>query len=332
MCASNFLISPLFNFMKIVSRRTVRFKTMQLLYAHRQNNAVADSTWQSNIVKSVGQPYWLLLYQLHLVVQVALYSTEDKQRRLAKRMPSEEDKIFEPVAAQNPIVQAIAHYKPFLDLLKKERLSALPNRDIVVRIYQEWLKTPIYKHYFLAKEHTSAEHKEVLRVLLLEVMAHDELCLEHLEEHFTNFFDDHDASVFTLRDVIQYFDIQKPEKSIPLPDVEEHREMLRFAQELFEQTVRHDDELNDLISPALQQWESERVTVMDLLLMKMALCEFLYFPSIPVKVTINEYIEVSKRYSSAKSKDFINGVLDTVRKELQSKGLIKKAGRGMLNT
>jgi transcription antitermination protein NusB len=99
---------------------------------------------------------------------------------------------------------------------------------------------------------------------------------------------------------------------------------------LLEKTIKHSDELIALIQPKLKNWEMDRVAILDLILLKLAVCELLYFPTIPVKVTINEYIEVSKLYSTPKSKDFVNGVLDKIKNELQDKGLLKKFGRGLL--
>jgi N utilization substance protein B len=102
-----------------------------------------------------------------------------------------------------------------------------------------------------------------------------------------------------------------------------------FVVELFQYTMDRQDEFSTLVEPKLENWDMERIAILDLIIMKMALCELLYFPMIPVKVTINEYIEIAKLYSTPKSKDFVNGVLDKIMKELKESGAIKKSGRGL---
>ena len=97
-----------------------------------------------------------------------------------------------------------------------------------------------------------------------------------------------------------------------------------------DKTIEHNKELSELIEPNLKNWEMDRVAILDLILMKMAVCELKYFPTIPVKVSINEYIDISKSYSTPKSKDFVNGVLDKIKNQMQGRGEIKKFGRGLM--
>jgi N utilization substance protein B len=104
----------------------------------------------------------------------------------------------------------------------------------------------------------------------------------------------------------------------------------KFALELLTKSIAYNDELNTAIEPNLKNWDMDRVAILDLILMKQAVCELLYFPTVPIKVTINEYIDISKMYSTPKSKDFVNGVLDKVKNQLLASGAIKKTGRGLM--
>ena len=108
------------------------------------------------------------------------------------------------------------------------------------------------------------------------------------------------------------------------------KEVKQFAIDLYRKTISHEQETETLIVSILENWDKERVALLDMLLMKMALTELLFFPEIPVKVTMNEYIDLSKLYSTPKSGEFINGILDSILKKLREEGRIEKSGRGMV--
>jgi N utilization substance protein B len=132
---------------------------------------------------------------------------------------------------------------------------------------------------------------------------------------------------FRINDFLEHYAINKSLDKIT--DLNIEQDDREFVVELFQYTMDRQDEFSTLVEPKLENWDMERIAILDLIIMKMALCELLYFPMIPVKVTINEYIEIAKLYSTPKSKDFVNGVLDKIMKELKESGAIKKSGRGL---
>jgi N utilization substance protein B len=149
----------------------------------------------------------------------------------------------------------------------------------------------------------------------------------HLEELFPNFDDDNSLLQHVISKFIEGF---SEDKNQFLSTLDVWAEEKKFALELLTKSIAYNDELNTAIEPNLKNWDMDRVAILDLILMKQAVCELLYFPTVPIKVTINEYIDISKMYSTPKSKDFVNGVLDKVKNQLLASGAIKKTGRGLM--
>jgi N utilization substance protein B len=149
-----------------------------------------------------------------------------------------------------------------------------------------------------------------------------------MEDKFENWIHDKSLVVGAIKKTIKALPATPNFYEDHLPDDETVKE---FGEELLHKVLFFDEELLELVKPALKNWDLNRVAVIDLILIKMALCEMLYFPTIPVKVTINEFIDISKIYSTPKSKDFINGILDRLMKKLTEEGKIVKEGRGLID-
>jgi N utilization substance protein B len=148
-----------------------------------------------------------------------------------------------------------------------------------------------------------------------------------VEDYYTNWFDDSSLVIGTLKKIIKALPLEGKFFKQYYPDTE----TVGFGKELLNRTVLEDSDFHDLIEPALKNWDSERLAIIDMILLKMALCEFTGFPTVPTKVSLNEYVEVAKMYSTPKSKDFINGILDRLMKQLEANGKIKKEGRGLIS-
>ncbi|MEZ4978706.1 MAG: transcription antitermination factor NusB, partial [Chitinophagales bacterium] len=151
-------------------------------------------------------------------------------------------------------------------------------------------------------------------------------------EHFMNLEDDHFICLHSIQKILKDNADQSAEdfvKAILL--LEDDSEDVEFSKDLLSNCLDKDEELDEIIKPKLKNWDLDRIALMDIVLIKQAIAEFLYFPYVPLKVSMNEYIDISKEYSTEKSKDFINGILDKVMKDLSDKGKIKKLGRGLIN-
>ena len=229
------------------------------------------------------------------------------------------------------MIQYLNNDKEFLSELKKSKIQALVEDDNVRSMYRKLADSPLYKSYMHnGKEFDLVEDKKISRFIFEEVLLQDEYFLQHMDECFLNWNDDADLVVDAVREVI---DKSKHELKLHLEKdkvKEKMLELAEFGKELFRKTIEHKKEYIQLIGPKLKNWDSDRLAVLDVILLRMALAEFFEFPSIPTKVTINEYLDIAKEYSTPKSKDFINGILDSLMHDLKKQGKIKKTGRGLM--
>lgn len=309
----------------MLSRRNIRIKVMQMLYSMSQDRALGlDDTvrrYQSNVRRSFD----LYLFTLWSLVRTSEYAIQDKAKKLEKLLPSDSDKQFTAVLAENELIQSIVRNDAFQEALRRSKLKHRIDLDNIRSFYQDFAKTEAYITYSRQQSHTQDEHKEIL-LTLFKHLVNNEPFNDFLEDHFPNWVDDESLVVGTVKKTI---------KALPAEGAffEEHRPQGEavedFGEKLLRQVVEEGDELLAVIEPTLRNWDADRVAVVDMILLKMALSELISFPSIPTKVTLNEFVEISKQYSTDKSKDFINGILDRLMKQLNKEGKIRKQGRGL---
>ncbi len=311
----------------MLSRRNVRVKVMQVLYAVNRDKELASKSANTYYQKSINQSYQLYLINLLQLHKVAEYSKEDAGFRLSKHLPTDEDKIFSPKLFENQIIQMITQSEGFHKLAKKDKLHLFLDKDITKKLYKEFSKTEQYKEYINNQACELEDHRKVL-LDLYKSMTKNDLFNEIIDDRFVSWQEDKSLVIGaikkTLKDSNLNLDFYEPH----LPDKETVEE---FGADLLYKVNHFDDELVELIEPNLKNWEMDRVATLDMILIKMALCELMHFETIPTKVTINEFVEISKIYSTPKSKEFINGILDKLMKILQDDGKIKKVGRGLLD-
>lgn len=189
--------------------------------------------------------------------------------------------------------------------------------ELVKRVYNLMSETPEYNQYINQVHRTPKEEKEILEFLLDKMMLSNDAFTSHIEENFTNWDDDGEMVIQLL---VSY--LQKPGSHdfnvIVTPDKKE------FSVLLLKTVLEKSEHLQSLIIPKLKNWDPERIALLDMILMKMGVSEFLYFETIPPKVTINEYIDLAKEYSTPQSGQFVNGILDNIHKDLVQQGLMKK--------
>jgi N utilization substance protein B len=266
----------------------------------------------------------LYLLNLLTLLKTTEFALEDTERKQSKYLPSEEDKRFTAKIFTNKATQALFK-EPDLQLtFKKKGIDKLVQEDTARKFYKSFAKTREYKDYVLHAKSTDRD-----RDILLDLYKHllkEEVFEETMDDHFPTWEDDKSLIVGAMKKTIKALP-ESPELFRTFrPDYEAGVE---FGENLLVQVIDQDEEFEKIIEPSLENWEMDRVANIDMILLKMAICEFLSFPSIPTKVTLNEYVELSKIYSTDKSKDFINGILDKLLKDLGEKGAIKKSGRGL---
>lgn len=309
----------------MLSRRNIRIKVMQILYSMNRDNDLTYDKAETIYDQRIKISYNTYLYNLYLFQKIANYSKKDEDRRKSKHLPSDEDKNFSAILARNPLMDSLIRHEGFHERLNREKLISRVDMDIVRKIYQKFAKTDEYKKYVFLEDYTHNDHKNIL-LSLYRFCTKSELFNENIEDIFPNWVDD-DSLVFGAT--------KKTIKNLPATHTfyedyaPDHEAVEEFGKDLLYKMDKLDEDLLEIIKPALQNWEVERVAILDMIMLKMAICEFLHFPTIPTKVTINEYIDISKMYSTPKSKDFINGILDRLLKQLNKKNKINKQGRGL---
>jgi N utilization substance protein B len=194
-------------------------------------------------------------------------------------------------------VAAIDTYKPRID------------GDLVRKFYQEWVESEPYQQYITAGERDAKTEKEIIQYLYQQILLPSELFTSHIEELYTNW--DDDCEMVNLL-VLNY--LQKPGTYNLQEMISKDKQ--QFASELLQATLDKKEVTMTYIKPKLKNWDPERIATLDMIMMQMGVCEFLFFETIPPKVTINEYIDLAKEYSTPQSGQFVNGILDNIHKDL----------------
>ncbi len=310
----------------MVSRRSVRIKVMQLLYSQSRDEQLTKSQLLKAYDQSVENSFELLMFTLYVFVSVARCAVDDGQKRKAKHLPNEEDAYFSARLFNNSLLQSLATNAELIKAFKKYNFAIKADSDFCQREYNEFAKLQPYKT-FLSSESTTESDMEIL-LELFRYLRKDEYFNEVVEDHFANWNDDQSLVIGAMKKVIKALPVAGNFLEEHYPDKETAEE---FGKTLLDKVCDNEQFIRTLVDPTLKNWDPDRVAVIDMILLIMAVSEFLFFPTIPTKVTLNEYVEVSKLYSTPKSKDFINGVLDRLMKTLKSEGKIQKEGRGLLD-
>lgn len=310
----------------MLSRRSVRVKVMQLLYMLNRDEDLKFPEMVKAYNDGIWKTFELYIFQLYLLLKVTQQSENDAATRAAKHLPTEDDKAFKPIFYTNPLVKSLANHVGFLNLVEKYKTSPELDDDLVRRMYHSFSETPEYRAYIAQTEHTDSDHSKIL-LELYKFLSSNDVYIELCEERYNNTADDESLVSGAMKKTLKALPVSGEFYQEHAPADETVRE---FGEELLRKTCQEDAALFAEINPMLQNWDAERVAILDMIMLKMALCELLHFPTIPTKVTLNEFVEISKNYSTDKSKDFINGILDRLMKQLQQTGKIVKEGRGLV--
>jgi len=312
----------------MLSRRNVRIKAMQQLYSLTQDRELSFPEAMQAFRRSIQDAFLLYLLNLHSLVKVCSIATEDAGHRAKKHIKSEEDKLFTDKLYNNSKILSLVQNKPFQDSLKKEGFEKAIDDDLFRKIYKEFSKEASYIQ-FIAKQDTTDEDIVEILLELYRACRRNELFNEIMDDLFSSWADDKSLVIGSVKKTIKALPVDGKFFNEFLPDEETVEEV---GTTLLKKIYHENGDLEKLIEPLLENWDSERVAVIDMILIKMGVIEMKYLKTIPTKVTIDEYVELSKMYSTDKSKEFVNGVLDKILKILQEQGMIVKEGRGLLES
>jgi N utilization substance protein B len=298
---------------------------MQSLYAYSLDDEMSLADAQNLYRKRVDKSYDLFLFSLHVIMQICQFAEKDEKMRSEKYLPKAEDKEFKGVLTKNPLTQSIIR-DPFLrKRVEDGKFEEWIDEDLLKNLYKEFSQEEDYQSYAVRGEWKEEEHIEMLHTLL-RFLKKKESFNEILEDALPNWVDDKSLVVGALKKTFKTLPLEEGWLRDFYPDAEKVQE---FGEELFIKVISKKEEVEDIIRPKLENWDISRLALVDTISLQMAIVEFLYFPTIPVKVTINEYVDISKRYSTDKSKEFINGLLDKIKNDLVERGKIVKEGRGL---
>jgi len=304
---------------------------MQALYAYQSSDTQNTGDFEQYLIKSIQSVKEQYLFILLYIREIANFVEQDAHIKAKKYIQTEADKQFSTKLLSNTFIQYLNNNEEFLKEIKKANTQHLINEDEVKAFYKKFVTTEAYQKYKdNPSEFNLEEDQKIISFLFNDFLLEDEHFLEIIEEAFINWTDDGLLVVDAVREAIKKsknelaFHIQKQNVKSKID------ELTKFGKDLFYDVIYKKDEHIKLIEPKLKNWETDRLAVLDVLILRMALSEFLDFSSIPVKVTMNEYLDIAREYSTPKSKDFVNGVLDKIMQELKAKNQLNKTGRGLL--
>lgn len=315
----------------MLNRRHLRVKVVQVLYAYHQSETREIKSFEKALVQSVDKVYEMYIWMLSLLTEVADYSVANAEERANKFLPSEDDMNASVQLEQNTFIRMLRKNPEYIDAVKKYKVSWSFDPEVARNIFTSLKAAPEYQEYIRHHDTAISTEKDIIKFIFKKIILKSPVVEQVFEEKFINWQVDKEVLQAMIAKTFKNFASENPlvNKLAQLtPDWEEDR---GFIIDLLDRTVAFDSEYQEYIAQKTKNWEADRIAMMDTLLMKMAITELVHFPSIPVKVTINEYIELAKEFSTPKSNSFINGILDKILADLRSAGKIRKTGRG-LNT
>ncbi len=302
---------------------------MQSLYAYEQSKNDNIPAQEKFLLKSMEDMYDLFLLMLNLMIETRNHSETYLEKTSQMHLASAEDKNPSRKFLDNEILKRLDESEYFNNSITDRKLTNWSKDDEYKAIIWESLRNSIiYKNYISTPEQSFDEDKNFVLEFFSEIIAPNEKLYEYLEDHKLTWLDDLPIVNTSIYKMLER--VKKSSKKISIPRLYRNLEDKEFAVDLMRKTINNDAEFTEEISKKTPNWDKDRIAELDASLMKLAICEFVKFASIPVKVTINEYLEIAKEYSTPKSSIFINGILDKISKEYKAEKKLNKVGRGLM--
>ena len=315
----------------MLTRRHIRVKVMQCIYALIHSKDDSLKRQQEFLNDSIDNTYTLYLLMLSLLIEIQTYASSQVAISSKKYLADSSDKYpSKDKFVSNGVLLQLASNEQLKEELSKRKLKNwYLNEEYVKLIYKEIIENESYKSYMMSSSESYDEDKKLIQSLFKDVIAPNEKIYDYFEDDQLTWVDDIPiVNTFVLKQLRKASKDQKPDFFLPrLLKDDQDRE---FAQQLLAKTLLNNEEWEKEIEGKTPNWDKDRIADIDSILLKMSICELLNFSSIPEKVTINEFLEIAKEYSTPKSSIFINGILDKLVKEYKSEGKLNKIGRGLL--
>ncbi len=302
---------------------------MQTLYAYLQSEGSDYKKQEKGLLSSIDKVYEMYVSLLALINDVVQYADIDAEERANKHLPSTEDLNPNLKILDNLFIKLLLENEEYVQAVKKYKISWDFDPELARSLFVTLRNSQEYKDYLALEEHDLHSDKDIIKFIFKKVILKSELAQNALEEKHINWQVDQDVLQAMVAKTLKNFDSLGGDNK--LAQISSNWiEDKEFVVDLFHKTLANDSVYQEMIAGKTKNWEADRIAMMDILIMKMALAELIYFSSIPVKVTINEYLEIAKEFSTPKSNVFINGILDKILNELKAENKIRKYGRGLV--
>ncbi|WGD34903.1 transcription antitermination factor NusB [Olleya sp. YS] len=314
----------------MLSRRHIRVKVMQVLYAFNGTESDDFSKDQKFLLYSIDNMYNLYLMMMSLLIEINKKSKVQLENIQKKHLATPEEKNPNKKFINNQVLQLIANNEALQSAFEANKINnwQLDNEYVDI-IYKAIVASELYKDYMQTKTSTFKEDKEFLIDIYKEIIAPNDKLYDYIEDKNLTWLDDLPTVNTSIVKLLRKLK-ETSNAYLLTPKLYKDVEDKQFAIDLFKKTLLNQSKLGEEIAGKTNNWDTERIASLDLVLLKMAISELTNFPSIPTKVTINEYLEIAKEYSTPKSSIFINGILDKLLKEYQEQGKLNKVGRGLM--
>ena len=312
----------------MLSRRLLRLKVVKGLYAHIKSESDNLQASEKSLVLSIDKTYELYIQLMGLIVDVARYAEERQEIARQKKLPTYEDLNPNRKFVENVVVARIAESEAVQSFLSKHSLGWSRYPELIKNIYNTLIQSPFYNKYMLSSNRSFKEDLQLVTDFYVNCLEDNEVLEDALEEQSIYWSDDLGYALMIVIRTLS--NMRESHQELRLQPKFKSDEDLIFAKELFAKSALQFSQNQLYIDRFTHNWDVERLAFMDKLIMSVAMTEIVSFSSIPVKVSLDEYIELSKYYSSPTSSTFINGVLDKVVESLTEEGKVNKSGRGLL--
>ncbi|MDD2559955.1 MAG: transcription antitermination factor NusB [Bacteroidales bacterium] len=308
----------------MINRVLIRTKVLQMVYAYHQNNNENLAKAEKELFYSLEKTYELYLYLLLLVSDISYYAEQRIDLARSKYLPSPEEQNPNLRFVNNAFLAQLRQNTSFRHEINKRKLSWTPYQGLIKKIYDQIQTAPFYIEYMQAENNSYEADKEIWRKIFKQIIQNNSYLEEAMEEQSIYWNDDLNIVLSFVLKTIKRFEHDKGAEQALLPMYKDESDR-QFALDLFRASIKHAEDYKSIITEAVQNWELERLALMDLIILQVALAEILEIKDIPLSVSFNEYIDIAKSYSTEKSGLFINGTLDHIVQELKKENKLFKA-------
>jgi N utilization substance protein B len=313
----------------MLTRRHIRVKVLQSIYALRQSNNPDLEKQEKFLFYSIDQMLDLYALSLQLLVEMRKADRKFLITSQQKHLATSEEKNFSTTFLDNKVLDLIEQNEDLSNYIENKKLNYWDLDGEYVTILLKDLRAKEFYQGYILKQNTSfKEDQDFLVSLFKKVIAPSDKYYEYIEDKRLTWVDDFPIVNTALAKMLAKIS-EKNVRTILLPELYKNQDDKQYAKQLFTKVVLNDEKLSQEIEGKTPNWDKERIAEMDMIILKMGIAEFLHFPSIPVRATINEYLEIAKEYSTPKSSIFINGILDKLVKEFETSKKLNKIGRGL---